>query len=129
MRRRGRGAIQNPVDDVGIGLIQQAFEGVDVGVAPRVSVFFVPLGDAARVESIATMGKLRRAGVHADLAYGSLGLKGAMKAADRSGALYAVVIGDRDLQAGVAQVKDLSSGEQSAVALTDLVATLKEKFL
>jgi histidyl-tRNA synthetase len=92
-------------------------------------VFFVPLGDAARVESIATTGKLRRAGVHADLAYGSLGLKGAMKAADRSGAAYAVVIGDRDLQAGVAQVKDLSSGEQVAVALTDLVATLKEKFL
>ena len=104
-------------------------EGVDVGVTPRVSVFFVPLGDEARVESIATMGKLRRAGVHADLAYGSLGLKGAMKAADRSGAVYAVVIGDRDLQAGVAQVKDLSTGEQSAVALTDLVATLKEKFL
>ncbi len=41
-------------------------EGLDVGVSPRVSVFFVSLGDAARVESIATMGKLRRAGVHAD---------------------------------------------------------------
>ena len=34
-------------------------------------------------------------------------MKGAMKAADRSGAAYAVVLGDRDLEAGVAQVKDL----------------------
>jgi histidyl-tRNA synthetase len=96
---------------------------------PRVAVFFVPLGDEARVESVATVGELRRAGVHADLAYGSKGLKGAMKAADRSGAAYAVVVGERDLEAGVAQLKDLSSGDQTAVPLTELVATLKEKLL
>ena len=67
--------------------------------------------------------------MHADLAYGSKGLKGAMKAADRSGAAYAVVVGDRDLEDGVAQLKDLSSGDQTAVPLTELVATLKEKLL
>jgi histidyl-tRNA synthetase len=99
-------------------------EGKSVGDLTRVSVFFVPLGDAAKVHSFATVGDLRRAGVRADLAYGDKGLKGAMKAADRSGASYAVVIGDRDLEAGVAQVKDLVSGEQNAVALTELVATL-----
>ena len=54
--------------------------------------------------------------MHADLAYGERGLKGAMKAADRSGARYAVVVGDRDLDAGVAQVKDLTTGDQTAVA-------------
>jgi histidyl-tRNA synthetase len=50
-----------------------------------------------------------------------------MKAADRSGAAYAVVVGERDLEVGVAQLKDLVSGEQSAVPLTELVARLKEK--
>ncbi|HEY8730109.1 MAG TPA: histidine--tRNA ligase, partial [Acidothermaceae bacterium] len=102
-------------------------EGLAIGDQPLVSVFFVPLGDAARVHSVATVGELRRAGVHADLAYGERGLKGAMKAADRSGARYAVVVGDRDLDAGVAQVKDLSTGDQTAVALADLVTTLKEQ--
>ena len=102
-------------------------EGVAIGDQPLVSVFFVPLGDAARVHSVATVGELRRAGLHADLAYGERGLKGAMKAADRSGARYAVVVGDRDLDAGVAQVKDLSTGDQTAVALADLVTTLKEQ--
>jgi len=102
-------------------------EGLAIGDQPLVSVFFVPLGDAARVHSVATVGELRRAGVHADLAYGERGLKGAMKAADRSGARYAVVVGDRDLDAGVAQVKDLSTGDQTAVALADLVTMLKEQ--
>ncbi len=63
----------------------------------------------------------------ADLAYGNRGLKGAMKAADRSGARYAVVLGERDLEGGTAQLKDLASGEQLTVALTDLASTLQEK--
>ncbi len=44
-----------------------------------------------------------------------------MKAADRSGARYAVVLGERDLAAGVAQVKDLGTGDQTAVPLDDVV--------
>ena len=43
--------------------------------------------------------ELRRAGVAADLAYGGKGLKGAMKAADRSGARFALILGERDLAA------------------------------
>jgi histidyl-tRNA synthetase len=55
------------------------------------------------------------------MAYGDRGLKGAMKAADRSGATFAVVVGDRDLDAGVAQLKTLETGEQTTVPLADLV--------
>jgi histidyl-tRNA synthetase len=71
--------------------------------------------------------ELRRGGIPADMAFGARGLKGAMKAADRSGATYAVVLGDRDIEAGEAQLKDLTTGEQVAVRLDDLVAMLREK--
>jgi histidyl-tRNA synthetase len=54
-------------------------------------------------------------------------MKGSMKAADRSGAAYAVVVGERDLAEGVGQLKDLRTGEQDAVPLTELVKTLEEK--
>jgi histidyl-tRNA synthetase len=47
-----------------------------------------------------------------------------MKAADRSGARWAVVLGDRDLEAGVAPLRDLRSGEQQPVPLDDLVSTV-----
>lgn len=47
------------------------------------------------------------------MAYGGKGLKGAMKAADRSGAPVVLVAGDSDLDQGVVQVKDMSTGEQT----------------
>ena len=89
-------------------------------------MFIVPLG-AAKTRAVTLAGELRRAGVSTDLAYGGRGLKGAMKAADRSGARYAVVIGERDLEGGTAQLKDLASGDQVAVPLTDAVSTIQEK--
>ena len=39
-----------------------------------------------------------------------------MKNANRSGARYAIVAGERDLAEGVVQLKDMESGEQTAVA-------------
>jgi histidyl-tRNA synthetase len=104
-------------------------EGVLPPDRPRAQVFFVPLGAAAKARSVALVGELRHAGVAADLAYGDRGMKGAMKAADRSGASYAVVLGDRDLEAGEAQLKDLREHAQVAVPLDALVGTLKEKLL
>ena len=101
-------------------------EGVLPEVAPRVQVYFVPLGAAAKARSVSLVGELRRAGICADLAYGDRGMKGAMKAADRSGASFAVVLGDRDLEAGEAQLKDLSAHAQVAVPLDALVETVKE---
>jgi histidyl-tRNA synthetase len=98
------------------------------GVAPPsdsgVTVFVVPLGAAAKAWAVGFVGRLRARGVAADLAYGDRGLKGAMKAADRSGARWAVVVGDRDLEGSVAQLKDLTNGEQTAVPLSDLLEKL-----
>ena len=58
-----------------------------------------------------------RPGVRVDLAYGDRGIKGAMRAADRSGASIALVAGDRDIEAGTVGVKDLATGEQVDVAV------------
>jgi histidyl-tRNA synthetase len=94
----------------------------------RLDVFAVPIGDEARRVLFRTIVELRREGIAADLAYGNRGLKGAMRAADRSGAVYALVLGERDLDAGVAQLRDLTTGDQTAVALTELVEHLQERF-
>jgi histidyl-tRNA synthetase len=100
-------------------------EGIDVSVPATCDVFGVALGDGARRRMLALVTELRHDGVATDMAFGGRGLKGAMKAADRSGARFAVIIGDRDLDAGAAQLKDLTSGEQTEVALGALVATVK----
>jgi histidyl-tRNA synthetase len=97
-------------------------EGKTVGVTSAVDVFAVPLGDAAKLELVKVVAALRAKGVRADLAYGDRGLKGAMRAADRSGASVALVAGDRDIEAGTVGVKDLSTGEQVDIAADAVVA-------
>jgi histidyl-tRNA synthetase len=89
-------------------------------------VFVVPLGAIAKRSAVTLVAELRGAGIATDLAYGDRGMKGAMKAADRSGATYAVVLGDRDLEAGKAPVKDLRTGEQTTVALDALTPYFEE---
>lgn len=99
-------------------------EGVELPVPAGTDVFAVPLGEEARRTLFGVVTELRRAGVAADFAYGGRSAKASMKAANRSGARFAVVAGERDLAEGVVQVKDLDSGEQAPVALDGLAAEL-----
>jgi len=119
-----------PLSGVGFGLgvdrtlLACRAEGVTPWSEARCEVFGVPLGDAAKRRLVVLAAQLRRAGVRVDLAYGGRGLKGAMKAADRSGARLALVLGERDLEAGTIGVKDLASGEQQPVALDEVVESV-----
>jgi histidyl-tRNA synthetase len=97
-------------------------EAKAVGDPSRCEVFGVPLGDRAKLELARLTAALRATGVRADLAYGDRGIKGAMRAADRSGARIALVAGDRDIDAGTVGVKDLSTGEQVDVPVNSIVA-------
>jgi histidyl-tRNA synthetase len=102
-------------------------EGVDLALPAATDVYAVPLGEEARRALFTVVTELRRAGVAADFAYGGKGLKNAMKSANRSGARFALVAGDRDLAEGVVQLKDLESGDQAPVALDGIVAAVKER--
>lgn len=97
-------------------------EGKAIGDAGRCEVFGVPLGEQAKLELATLAAALRGAGVRVDMAYGDRGVKGAMRAADRSGARLALVAGDRDIEAGTVGVKDLSTGQQDDVAVASVVA-------
>jgi histidyl-tRNA synthetase len=97
-------------------------EGKAVGGTARVDLFGVPLGEAAKVTLAVLAARLRAAGVRVDLAYGDRGIKGAMRAADRSGASIALVAGDRDIEARTIGVKNLATGEQIDIP-TDAVLT------
>ena len=97
-------------------------EGKSVGETTRCDVFGVPLTEPAKLALAVLAGQLRAAGVRVDLAYGERGLKGAMRAADRSGARIALVAGDRDLEAGTIGVKDLGTGDQVSVPTDSVVA-------
>jgi histidyl-tRNA synthetase len=107
----------------GIGVDRTLLACRAEGVAPwseaRCEVFGVPMGAAGGGGGGGVA--LRLGGVRVDLAYGGRGLKGSMKAADRSGARFALVLGERDLSAGTVGVKDLVSGEQRSVPWDEAV--------
>lgn len=102
-------------------------EGIELELPATTSVFAVPLGDEARRVLFTKVTELRKAGISADFSFGGKGLKGAMKNANRSGARYTLVAGERDLTEGVVQLKDMESGEQSAVPVDEIVAVLRGK--
>ncbi len=102
-------------------------EGKSVGETTRCDVFGVPLSEPAKLRLAVLGARLRGSGVRFDMAYGDRGLKGAMRAADRSGARLALVVGDRDLEAGTVGVKDLSTGEQVSVPADAVVADVQSR--
>ncbi|NKR43789.1 histidine--tRNA ligase [Rhodococcus hoagii] len=119
-----------PLSGIGYGLgvdrtiLALAAEGKSAGNPARCEVFGVPLGAAAKTEMVKIAHALRAAGIRVDMVYGDRGIKGSMKAADRSGARIALVLGDEDLAAGTIAVKDLSNGEQTSVAMEGVVAQI-----
>ncbi|HZR47923.1 MAG TPA: histidine--tRNA ligase [Streptosporangiaceae bacterium] len=104
-------------------------EGLTEAETSGTQVFGVPIGDAARRIMLTLVTSLRRAGVTADMAFGERGMKGSLKAADRSGASYAVLIGEREQAGNAVLIKDLRNGEQVEVAAAAAVAWLTERVL
>ncbi|GGS06255.1 histidine--tRNA ligase [Streptomyces nojiriensis] len=101
-------------------------EGIELDIPATTTVFAVALGEA-KPTVFGLVTQLRKAGVAADMSYGGKGLKGAMKDANRSGARFAVVVGERDLAEGVVQLKDMESGEQTSVPVAELVDTVRAR--
>jgi histidyl-tRNA synthetase len=93
---------------------------IDAPEPERPSVVIVPLGERAELAAEGILAGLRREGVAADMAYRG-NMKKRMSRANASGAKYALIIGDDELDRGEAQLKDLATGEQRAVSL-DLLA-------
>ncbi|GAB2649614.1 histidine--tRNA ligase [Prescottella soli] len=117
-----------PLSGIGFGLgvdrtvLALAAEGKSASTPARCEVFGVPLGDAAKARMVKIAHDLRTAGIRVDMVYGDRGIKGSMKAADRSGARFALVLGDQDLEAGTIGIKNLSTGDQISVSLEEVVA-------
>lgn len=93
---------------------------IDAPLPECPAVVIVPLGERAEAEAQRILVGLRREGVAADMAYRG-NLKKRMSKANASGAAYALILGDTELDSGQAQLKDLRSGEQRLVSL-DLIA-------
>jgi histidyl-tRNA synthetase len=92
---------------------------IDAPTPEAATVAVVPLGEKAEAAAQGIVSGLRREGVAADMAYRG-NMKKRLSRANASGAKYALILGDNELESGEAQLKDLTTGEQRAVSL-DLI--------
>ena len=92
----------------------------------QIELFIAPISHPAKALAFKLLTQLRIAGISCDMAFGDRALKGAMKAADKSGAKYGLVIGDDEIKSGMGQLKLMSSGEviSSSLTPTELIKRL-----
>jgi histidyl-tRNA synthetase len=92
--------------------------------AARRPIALVPMGERAEKKALALAGELRRGDFVVDLGFsGNMGKR--MKRADKIGAAVAVILGDNELEANAATLRDLATGTQSQVALEKLAEALE----
>ena len=93
--------------------------------AARPEVFLVALGDAALNWAFHTARTLRSAGISAGYDLNGRSMKAQMREANRQNARYVVIVGDDELAAGAAQVKDMDQSSQRTVDFDQLAIQLK----
>ena len=89
-------------------------------------VWLVGLGDEAMKQNLALMQRLRAANVVCRMAPGG-SMKSQMRAANKSGAAWAIIRGDDELTQGVAALKDMGAGTQETLPIPTLPDVLAAK--
>ena len=87
-------------------------------------LFIIPLGDNQKSDALLLATQLRTAGIRTEIAFGDRALKGAMKAADKSGSRYVVIIGDSEVASGIVELKRMSDGTTTSVKISELQKAL-----
>lgn len=92
-------------------------------LAPAADVAVVPMQESAEIAAWGIAQSLRHAGFKTDIAYKGKGGK-RLQRADKLGARFAVVIGDDELAANSATIKNLKDGTQQTVPQRDIISSL-----
>ena len=104
-----------------------ACDAENVFPAPNtnVSVFVVDTTGGLHAAEVCNL--LRNNAISADRAFDNRSMKAQMKAADRSGAAIALIIGTDEVAAGHIIVRPMNSGQQYAIAQDQLVAAIRSE--
>lgn len=101
-------------------LLAMKEQGLDKKIAaPKPDLYIAALGERAAMEALKITGRLRRAGKYVECDVVGRSLKAQMKYADKIGAARTLIVGDSEVDAGVAQLRNMSDGTQTEVGLSD----------
>lgn len=92
-------------------------QGVEPAAAPPCDLFFIPLGDDEARRCFRLAQGLREAGIRAEQDLMGRPLKAQLRYADKRGARFTLVVGDAEMAAGTAALRDMRTGETASVPL------------
>jgi histidyl-tRNA synthetase len=108
-------------------LIALENEGISLGESPGTDLYLIPMGEQARDFILPWINRWRLEGITIGFDPDKSSFKSQLKAANNSQARFAAIIGEDELAQESLMLKDMQSGEQSLVKLTELEFTLKTK--
>ena len=107
-------------------LLAAEAEGVIGSDAFVSDLFIIPLGESAKVQALTIASELRAKGKKVEIAFGDRALKGAMKGADKSGAMHVIVLGDSEISTETVLLKEMKSGTETSVKINSLFEALEK---
>ncbi|NPV07801.1 MAG: histidine--tRNA ligase [Anaerolineae bacterium] len=114
-----------------VALLRQ--QRLPVPLPPRPFAYLIHVGassdgrEPARVAAVRLSEQLRARAILTEIAFGERSLRSQMRSADRSGARWAVILGEEELGQGVAALRSLANSEQVHVPLDRVVDWLSER--
>ncbi len=122
------GGPQTPATGFAIGLdrLAEIIEEQWTGVGRKPVVFIAALGDEAHEKAFGWINRLNREGIYAEMDFSGRSLKSQMKQANRFGAGYVLIVGDNELAAGKAVLRDMTASTQEEVPVEDVIAVIQK---
>src|SRR5690606_18245422 len=90
-----------------------------------VDVLVAPIGEEAALTALVLGRDVRRAGIRCEVDTRKASVKAQLRRANTLGARVAIILGERELAEGTAEVKDLAARTQEKVKLTELAQRVR----
>ena len=107
------------VDRIMLARREPMLHGTDV------VVYVIAVGSELQREAFKVATRLREVGIGVDLDLSERSMKGQLKQADRSGARWAAILGEREVAAGRVTLKDLTTSEQRDLPVAELESAVR----
>lgn len=102
-------------------------ENVRVSQPPQINVFLAQLGGLSKKKAMKLFEELREAGINTAESFGKDSIKSQLKVADKIGARYSLILGQKEALDGNVILREMNSGSQETVPMEKIIKTLKNR--
>jgi histidyl-tRNA synthetase len=99
---------------------------IEPSALDQLDVYITYQAEGGKLRAFELAESLRAQGIRCDLAFGDRRLGKQLSAADRSGARYALILGETELASDTVTLKELRTGEQRTIPRRELVGAFSD---